>query len=132
MAWDHARWVGCAKHFPPTGLDDWIVYVARTAEGKPRARYRKGMSLEQVEAIEMSFQIGGRLIWEKPLTERTFYVCLPEMVGASLGEETRFAKVRWGIGGWVHGYPVTPDELRRELHKRNPQELEHFLRMAYA
>src|SRR5687768_5545777 len=125
MAWDHARWVGCDKHFPPTGLEPWSAYVRGTAVGKPRARYKKRMSLEQVEAIEMSFPEHGRLIWEKPLIERVYYLELLEIVGASRGEETRFVRVRWGIGGWVHGYPVTSDELEQELRKRNPEELQY-------
>ena len=129
MAWDTKYWVGCDKHHPPGGLKSWEAFVAGTGKGRKSARYKKRMGLEEIERIEMSFNAED-LIWEDPDKERYFYVISSHVVGASLGEETHFVKVHWAVSGCVHGYPVTFDELYRELRKRNPAGLQRFLERA--
>jgi hypothetical protein len=45
---------------------------------------------------------------------KVFWQKMKHIIGASLGEETRFIRVQVGQDGVYHGRPVTPQELKKE------------------
>lgn len=94
--------------------------------GRQVAKYHKNLTLPEIEAIEMSFETEGELICERG-SERFYYIIMDEIIGASLGEETKLVKVQRSTSGPVHGYPITRDELIEQLRKNNSEALNKFL-----
>src|SRR5579871_7025031 len=122
MAWEKIEWIDYGFHSPLQGFA-WPVVIQKTI-GK-KARYKNGVN---IEAEELSvFGDDGRFIFEDR-SKRVFYLIRDEIIGADNGIETRLIRVEWGASapGPVHGRPINEQNLRKELKKYNPAELQYL------
>lgn len=110
------RWVCIQKHNPRNilTLGDAITESAKFRAGK----YIIGR--EHVEAMEIGAvsarDENGRSVNElqRPHDNvRVFWHDAGRIIGASNGTPTQYIYVIYCVNGYVHGYPITPQELRK-------------------
>ncbi len=70
--------------------------------------------MRAVRGVEEGTEPSGHEMTPSPRrNERVFWMRMPEIIGASQGEETDLIYVIYNRSGTVHGYPITETELRR-------------------
>lgn len=131
MAWGPIDWQHHNhKHGPASG-DDW---VRRTGEGRRIAKYAPGTDVELLErsVVEHTRDEAGNLILTNGRAvfadgfSQVYMVCDRD-IGASLGEWTDIVRVEWtDPHGFLHGRPITEDELIEQLQRENPPELDYY------
>ena len=122
--WRPPRWVKYSKHLPAK-ITSWSQVVASTAGTYARSQYGPHPTINErvIEGLEMlavAEPQGGTALpegverGELPAPQsnlRTYWIRLPFIVGASEGQETRYAFVMRSPNGEVHGYPMRRERL---------------------
>jgi hypothetical protein len=115
------------KHLPFYDRSDWKTVVRETRKPprgqdkkKPVARYihdpvgKRTLPPEQIRNLEFAIASGGNEIPKPPGSIRVLWGEVSVVVGASLGQETKFIRVELAQGGTYHGRPITKEELLKE------------------
>jgi hypothetical protein len=107
------RWYRYRKHLPPgPNIKTWKQLVKASGEGA-RVGYYHQQLVGQVQALETEALENGRLLSDDGIT-RYFWHEFDQVIGAALGEETRFLLVEQHVTGDFHGHPVLWSELKRK------------------
>lgn len=145
--WRPPRWVHLRKHQLPGGNKKWSAIRRGTALGDKVARFKfaeaiirpLGMQFVRYEAIMYEDdepadfelrpdiaddQLGGVGISDNG-NGRKYYVIANEVIGASLGQDTRIMLIKRSRTGPTHGYPITESALIDAL-RDNDDELTRF------
>lgn len=137
--WHPPNWIHIDKHFRWPGLCSWTDVVRNTGRGRREAKFRitknrveeignEFVQCEQVQfnGVDEALQDNvGYAYTSKNGNVRFFYVIADEIIGASLGQETKIMIIN-RQNDPTHAYPITKDELQEILQKENIDEFERF------
>lgn len=105
------QWVPRRKHWTSSKkLWDASTIVTQTAEPKQPARYSAHLTPPQIEQIEMG-TVGHNALPRPHSHVQPFYRDMGTIIGASEGKTTSFVYVECTANGFVHGRPITWEEL---------------------
>jgi hypothetical protein len=89
---------------------NWDDLVAETGQPRGNSIYIYSLSDEEIHRLEHDCIVSGNLITGDRDARGIYWSELPEVIGASKGEETRFIRVELSSRNY-HGRPATQREI---------------------
>lgn len=120
VEWNEPKWdqIGHRKH-RKSNPKHWerSLTTAMTGDGDETAQFDPAITDQQIQKLEMDCVAGvegaGTLIRDR-CKKRTYYIQMNQEIGASAGKKTNFIFVEYVSSGFVHGRPITWDELKKK------------------
>jgi hypothetical protein len=119
--WPDPQWVYVHKHHRPPGVGEAAILASTAKKDSPSVylidrNIVRRVELETVDGFnrpDNANTVGHEILPRKGSQERHFWRELPDNIGASKGQRTKFIYVLYHFsGGAVHGYPVTREYLQ--------------------
>jgi hypothetical protein len=114
VTWADPVWEFYEKHRPPSrNAEDWPKWVEQTGRPKHKSYYHYELWPESISECELKAVLEGVFLSRHGPVKYYWYEH-DRVIGASNGEETKFGLAEYHQAGYVHGHPVTWQELKKK------------------